>query len=397
MPFSVPKGFRLAGVHCGIKKDPSKEDLTLVVCEQPAVAAGVYTQNLFYSAPVAWDRELTPSDKMRVIVANSGNANACTGERGMRDTREMARLAAAVVGAEEAQALVMSTGIIGEYLPMDKIEAGIGSGAERLGDDEESLLSAARGILTTDKGKKVAGRTVTISGRETHITGFAKGAGMIGPNMATMLSVVLTDAPLTSDDAQVTLKAAVDESFNCISVEGHTSTSDTVLLLASGAAGGDPLSGDDFAAFRTALTELCIELARMIPDDGEGASHLINIDVRGCATREDAHRIAKSVANSSLVKTGIAGADPNWGRIVSAAGYAGVPFNPDGVSLSLNGHAVFQNGVPVPFDESVVSRAIRDQRETFIVLQFSQGDAHARFWTSDLTIDYVRFNADYHT
>jgi len=397
MAICVPKGFRVAGVHCKIKGDPAKEDLTLVVSDGPAVAAGVYTQNLVHAAPVALDRQRTPSDRIRVVVANSGNANACTGERGMRDAEQMGRLAAATCGARPDQALVLSTGIIGAFLPMQKIAQGIQSAAGKLGCDEPSLVSAARGILTTDTVHKLSGRTVSVAGGEIQITGMAKGAGMIGPNMATMLAVVLTDAALGRDTAQKLLAEAADESFNCISVDGHMSTNDTVLLVANGAAVGRPLEGEDLGALRRALGEVCGELARAIPADGEGASHLITIRVGGCASRRDARRIAKTVAESPLVKTAIAGADPNWGRIVSATGYAGVPFDPGKVNLRLNGFPLYQDGAPVSFDGQAVSDSIRSRRETLIELEFGEGDAEARFWTTDLTAEYVRINADYHT
>ena len=275
----VPGGFRLSGVHCGIKSNPAKNDLTLIITDRPCVAAGVYTQNLIFAAPVAVDRARTPSPRMRAVVANSGNANACTGERGMRDALEMARLGAAVGQAADDQALVLSTGIIGEYLPMEKIAHGIQSAAQCLGNDEASFIHAARGILTTDRGPKVAQRTVEVGGRSIRIAGMAKGAGMIGPNMATMLGIVMTDAHLTVETAQTLLQRTADASFNCISVEGHTSTNDTLLLLASGQAGGAPLEQRLLDQFGESLLELCVELARTIPDDGEGATHLITIDV----------------------------------------------------------------------------------------------------------------------
>jgi glutamate N-acetyltransferase/amino-acid N-acetyltransferase len=243
----------------------------------------------------------------------------------------------------------------------------------------------------------LAERSLEVAGATLRITGMAKGAAMIGPRMATMLGLVLTDAALDPADLQAALTAAVDDSFNCISVDGHMSTNDTVLLLANGAAGGDKLSGADLAAFRRALDEVCLDLAKAIPDDGEGATHLVTIDVTGCASRDAAHRIAKTVAESMLVKTAIAGADPNWGRIVSAAGYSGVAFNPNGVSLHVNGHLLYRDGAPVAFDAATVSAAIKDQRETSIVMSFAEGDARVRFWTTDLTAEYVRLNADYHT
>ncbi len=397
MAVRVPKGFLVAGVHCGLKRDLRKPDLTLIVSETPAVAVGVYTQNLVYAAPVALDRQRTPSDRIRVVVVNSGNANACTGQRGLEDAREMARLAAEAVGAEEDQALVLSTGVIGQYLPMDKIAHGIKLAAAQLGSDEQALISAARGMMTTDTVYKLAGRTVSLRRREIQITGMVKGAAMMGPNLATMLGVIMTDAGLDIPSAQAMLRAAVADSFNCINVDGHMSTNDTVLLLANGAAGSGLLSGADLASFGQTLNDLCIELARMIPADGEGASHLITIEVSGCKTREDALQIARTVANSPLVKTAITGADPNWGRIVSAAGYAGVPFDPAGISLYLNGTLLYQGGTPVEFDAQAVSESIRNNRDTLIQLELSEGNASGRFWTTDLTAEYVRLNADYHT
>jgi len=397
MAIRVPKGYLLAGVHCGLKRDLRKQDLTLIASESPAVAVGVYTQNLVYAAPVALDRARTPSDRIRVVAVNSGNANACTGERGLRDAYEMARLAAEACGAQEDQALVLSTGVIGHYMPMELIAQGITSAAAQLGSDEEALISAARGMMTTDTVHKLAGRTFSLKRREIQITGMVKGAAMMGPNLATMLGVVLTDAVLEIPAAQAALATAVADSFNCINVDGHMSTNDTVLLLANGEAGGGPLAGDDLVAFGQQLNEVCAELARAIPADGEGASHLITIEVSGCATREDALQIGRTIANSPLVKTAIYGADPNWGRIVSAAGYAGVPFNPDQMTLHLNGHLLYQGGSPAEFDAKAVSDSIRNSRDTYIQLQFAEGSAKGRFWTTDLTVEYVRLNADYHT
>ncbi len=394
---ALPQGFRFAGLYSGVKRDKSKLDLSLVVSDRDAVAAGVYTQNRVFAAPVELDRSRTPSSAMRLVVINSGCANACTGPRGLSDAEQMAELAAAACGARGAQALVLSTGVIGEFLPMDKISAGILAAAGKLAATEEALVAAANGMLTTDTRHKLAGRTLELGGRTIHITGMAKGAAMIGPNMATMLGLVLSDAPLEIETAQAVLREAADMSFNCISVDGHMSTNDTVLLLANGAAGGSPLVGKDLNEFRQAIGAVCADLARAIPADGEGATHLITIDVTGCSTLAAARLIARTVANSPLVKTAIAGADPNWGRIVSAAGYAGIEFDPQGVDLHVNGHLLYQRGVPVDFDEAAVSASIRDHHETSVVLKFSEGAAQIRFWTTDLTAEYVRLNADYHT
>ena len=333
------------------------------------------------------------------LILNNTDARACQylGQRGLRDAREMARLSAVARGAGEDQALVLSTGVIGEFLPMEKIARGIQAATASLGSDEKALISAARGLMTTDTVHKLAGRTVSLGGVEVLIAGMAKGAAMIGPNMATMLGVVLTDATLRPQTAQATLKSAVDTSFNCISVDGHMSTNDSVLLLANGAAGATPLVGDDLTAFGKALEEVCVELARSIPADGEGATHFVTIEVVGCLTRENARTIAKTIANSPLVKTAVAGADPNWGRIVSAAGYSGVSLDPAGVSLRVNGFLLYRSGVPVNFDARAVSDSIRDNRDTLIQLELTDGNAAAGFWTTDLTAEYVRLNADYHT
>jgi glutamate N-acetyltransferase/amino-acid N-acetyltransferase len=397
MSIRVPQGYSMAGVHCRLKRDPQKQDLSLIMSEVPASAAGVYTQNLVCAAPVELDRQRTPSGDIRCVVICSGVANACTGERGLRDAEQMARLAAAACGAKEEQALVLSTGVIGQFLPMDKIEQGISAAAVKLGTSEACVLSAAKGMLTTDTVHKLFGRTVTIGGIEYIIMGLAKGAAMMGPNMATMLSLVITDAPLTPTSAQHALTAATSDSFNCISVDGHTSTNDTVLFLANGAAGGKPLSGENFEKFLSVLEDVCIDLARSIPADGEGATHLITLEIHGAATRETALTLAKTVANSPLVKTAITGADPNWGRIVSAAGYAGVPIDPQGVTLKVNGYLLYENGAPVDFNAAEVSKSIGENRDTLIQLYFSEGKAFRRFWTTDLTAEYIRLNADYHT
>jgi glutamate N-acetyltransferase / amino-acid N-acetyltransferase len=309
----------------------------------------------------------------------------------------MAAWAAEAVGARPEQALVMSTGVIGSMLPMDKIQAGIQAAARELGDDEWSLENAARGIMTTDTVPKLRAREITIAGTPTRITGIAKGAAMIGPNMSTMLALVMTDAAVRVADAQSALVDAVDESFHCISVDGHMSTNDTVLLLANGATGGPVLEGKGLEDFRTTLLEVCEDLAQSIPADGEGATHLITVEVHGCRSRQDAPKISKTIADSPLVKTAIAGADPNWGRIVSAAGYAGVEFDPSKVTLHLNGLLLYERGAPVDFNPDAAAKSIAADRDTSIVLIFEEGKSCARFWTTDLTAEYVRLNADYHT
>ncbi len=397
MAEQLPKGFKAAGVYTGVKRNSDKLDLSLIVSDAPCVAAGVFTQNLVFAAPVKLCRERTPSASIRAVVINSGNANACTGDQGDRDAETMAAQTASAVGCAPSDVLVLSTGVIGQFMPMEKIVPGIAAVASRLAADEDAIAAAARGMMTTDTRPKICSRTVTIDGRSISLCGIAKGAAMIGPNLATMLAVVMTDARLNVADAIEGLKDAADESFNCISVEGHTSTNDSVILLANGAAGGPALAGASLAKFQATLVEVCEDLAQSIPADGEGASHLITVEVHGCRTRDEAIQIAKTVADSPLVKTAIAGNDPNWGRIVSAAGYAGVPFDASKVCLHLNGSLLYERGQPAPFDGDAVSSAMAADRNTGIVLLFDEGESSARFWTSDLTAEYVRLNADYRT
>lgn len=394
---SLPAGFRAAGIHCGIKSDPQNPDLTLFVSDRPASAAGVFTQNRVCGAPVVVSRQRVPSETARAVLINSGNANACTGQQGIDDALASTSAVASLIGCRPEDVLVCSTGVIGHLLPMEKLAAGIPQAFERLDATPDAFSAAARSMMTTDTIPKQAHRRINVDGTPISMTAAAKGAAMIAPNMATMLAVVLTDAALTPQQADELLRSAVDRSFNRISVDGHTSTSDTVLLLANGAAGDVATTPDAIAAIGAAVTEVCEELAEAIIRDAEGATHFIVVDVRGLESETDALRIARSVADSPLVKTAMAGGDPNWGRIVSAAGYAGVPFDERELSLTINGTLVYRGGVPVPYDESAASRSIRDSYDTSLVLTFQQGDGAGRILTSDLTADYVRLNADYTT
>jgi glutamate N-acetyltransferase/amino-acid N-acetyltransferase len=396
-PVPLPAGFRAAGVYCGIKKDPALLDLSLFVSDVPATAAGVFTTNLVNGAPVKVSRSRVPRSTARGVVINSGNANACTGEQGLADARWMTGLVAAQLGCADEDMLVCSTGVIGRFLPRDRLEAGIPDAVGQLNASPESFERAAHGIMTTDTFAKLATRAGEIGEHSIRISGVAKGAAMIGPNMATMLSVIMTDAGLASADAQAMLKHAVDRSFNCISVEGHMSTSDTVLLLANGAATRDALSAHEHTRFQQMLNEVTADLARAIIADAEGAAHEITIDVRGLRTRAEAFAIAKVVAESALVKTAIAGGDPNWGRIVSAAGYAGVKLEEKDISLRLNGTLLYRSGTPVAFNASEASAALKQNRQVHIELDLTLGQEAVRYWTSDLTAEYVRLNADYTT
>jgi glutamate N-acetyltransferase/amino-acid N-acetyltransferase len=393
----LPKGFRLGGLHAGIKRYATREDIALVVSDVPATAAGVYTTNLVFAAPVAYDRARTPGGGFRAIAINSGNANACTGQRGLDDAHAMAAAAAGAIGATADQVLVLSTGIIGEFLPMEKVTAGLRTVGEQLGTSPEAVVRAARGMLTTDTRPKLSGSSFTVDGTTSTLFGMAKGAAMIGPRMATMLGVVLTDAPVAVADAQRLLREAAEETFNCVSVDGHMSTNDTVLLLANGAAGGRPLNGAGLDSFAQSLRAACEVLAREIADDGEGATHVLRVEVGGCESRDAAREIARTIADSPLVKTAIHGADPNWGRIVSAAGYAGVRFDPATLLLRLNGTLLFRDGAPVAFDADAVSASIKAGREVLIEVDLQSGPGRIRFYSSDLTAEYVHLNADYHT
>jgi len=393
----IPNGFRAAATRAGIKPSGGL-DLMVLVADGPCAAAGTYTTNRVCAAPVQWDRAQTPSDRVRAVVVNAGNANAATGAAGVANVRRTAAVAAERIGCRPEDVLIASTGVIGHQLPMDRVEAGVRTVLDRVSTGEESFQEAAQAILTTDTRPKVVSSRETIDGEPVTLLGLAKGAAMIGPRMATMLGFLLTDAAVRPNDLQAILSEAVEQSFNCISVEGHTSTNDTVLLLAGGAsAGRSPLSGESLARFAAMVNSACTDLARMIPDDGEGATHRITIDVEGCRDREEARTVARAVADSPLVKTAVHGADPNWGRIVSAAGYSGVAFDESDLSLFLNGVELYRDGVPLAFDATAVSEGLRRERDVHVRLVFKLGSGSIRFWTCDLTAEYVRLNADYTT
>ena len=387
-------GYRFAAVAAGIRPDePGRLDVALVVSERPATAAGVFTQNRVCAAPVQVCRSRLPAKDVRGFVVCSGNANACTGEQGLVDAGRMTELAAKTIGVRPEQFLVASTGVIGRLLPMPKIEPAIAAAARELSPD--ALERVATAIMTTDTHPKTASRSLKLSSGDVRIAGFAKGAAMIGPNMATLLAFVLTDAAVSEKDLADLAPKAARHSFNAISVEGHTSTNDTLLFLANGP--GKPIAGADLDAFRKAATDVCAELAKAIAADAEGATHLITIEVVGTRTEDDAFRIAKTIADSPLVKTAFFGADPNWGRIVSAAGYAGVAFEERDLSLELGPYLLYERGRPLPFDAAQVSKFIRDNRELTARLTLTLGTGQATFHTCDLTYDYVRLNADYTT
>ncbi len=388
---NLPAGYRFAGVVSKLRTEPDRRDLCIVVSDRPASSAGVFTQNRVCAAPVQVSRQRIGRGTTRGFVVCSGNANACTGDQGLLDAQRMAELLASEVGCDVADILVASTGVIGRPLPMAVLEAGIPVAARAARAGADAFADAAQAILTTDTVAKTASVSV---GGET-VAGFAKGAAMIGPNMATMLGFLLTDAAVRPADLQAILRDACDGTFNCISVEGHTSTNDTVLLLANGP--GEPLHGDALTAFAEGVRTVCADLAMQIAKDAEGANHLVTIEVIGTRTDAEARTIAKAVAESALVKTAVFGADPNWGRVVSAAGYAGVAFEERELSLTMGDFNLYEAGQPQPFDAKAASAYLRDNRDVTFRLTLTHGTGRCTFYTCDLTYKYVELNADYTT
>ncbi len=394
-------GFSAAGVACGLKPG-GQLDLAIVYSERPCVVAALFTTNRVQAAPVLYDRQLLHEGQpVQAVVINSGVANACTGQRGMRDVRRMAALVGESVGVSPQNVFVMSTGVIGQPLPVDKIAAGIATAAHEL--SPEGGADAARAIMTTDTRPKEAGVRVQIGGRWITIAGMCKGAGMIHPNMATMLAVMTTDAAVAPHALQAALEYATERSFNAITVDGDTSTNDTVVLLANGLADNLPihdLDSTDYLAFREGVTIVARKLAQAIVRDGEGATKFVTIRVVGAPDVGGATKVAKAIANSLLVKTAIYGEDANWGRVLCAAGYSGVEFDPDRVSLWMGGNGdslqLVRGGEPCEIDEERAA-AILAEKEISLRLDLSGGDGEATVWTCDLSHDYVSINAHYRT
>jgi len=390
---TAPCGFEAAGVRCGLKRRGL--DLALIYTVSPARGAGVFTTNRFQAAPVLVTKDRVGRDPIHACIINSGCANACTGQRGHRDALRMADLTAAALGAPRRSILVASTGVIGAPLPMTKLAAGIKDAAASLSPDGGDR--AAEAILTTDTRPKCVSVEFDLDGRPVRVGGIAKGAGMIAPSMATMLCFLTTDADIAPGLLQSSLLAAVDRSFHRITIDGDTSTNDMVILLANGQAeAGKVTPRHGLSRFQDALDHVCTTLAREIVRDGEGASRFIEVHVQGADSDEDARRIARTIADSPLVKTAIAGGDPNWGRILAAAGRAGVPFDPDLVALRLGGVSVVRAGAAVRHDESAARAAVSGD-EVVLTLELNAGGHEAVVWTCDLTAAYVRINSEYHT
>ncbi len=394
------KGFRAVGVTCGLKKS-GNPDLALVLSDGPCAAAAVFTTSAFKAAPVLYDMALLEqAQPLRGVVINAGNANAVTGQQGQRDAAEMARLAEDACQLPPGSVAVMSTGVIGEPLPMPKIEHGIALAAQAIATAAgEQGHDAVRAIMTTDTVPKEAWAQTTLAGCPVTLAGMAKGSGMIHPNMATMLAVLVTDANIEPAALQITLRRAANVTFNRITVDGDTSTNDTVLALASGQAGNLRIQPDSAALveFEAALTRLCTELAQAIARDGEGATKLVEVTVTGAATTAEAERAAKTVATSPLVKTAIFGNDPNWGRILAAIGRSDVQVNPAGVSLQMGSFRLVEAGEPLPFDAVAAHQWLAGATEVQLVANLGMGQAQATIWTCDLSYKYVEINAEYHT
>lgn len=391
------EGIKAAGIHAGFRKNPERLDLALVVADETAVCAATFTQNRFCAAPVQLDRERAATGRIRAVVLNSGIANAATGELGLEHARESAALLAKALGCPEEEVEVASTGVIGPQLELAPFESGIPAAVATLAASPAAAHDAACAVMTTDTHPKEAALEGTLpSGTRIHLGGFVKGSGMIQPNMATMLSVVATDAAISAPAAKKALLQAVQGSFNKVTVDSDTSTNDSCFLIATGKAEGPAIEEDaaDFEVFCAALKELCQELARQIAADGEGSTKLITVDCVGARTEEEAERVARAIANSPLVKCAVFGNDANWGRVAAAAGKCGVAFDQEKVDIDFLGTAVCRKGQPVAVDEEDMLERFKAD-EVPIAISLGQGAASCRIWTCDLTHDYVSINGDY--
>ncbi len=405
---TAPRGFLAAGVRCGIKKS-GKPDLGLIVCPTGAKAAAVFTTNKITSAAVQVSKNHIKSANIYAVIVNSGNANACTGQTGIKNAITMCALTASLVARrsslegrrtkdEGRGVLVASTGIIGKQLPIEKITAGISKAASKLSASASAGLDFAKAIMTTDTKPKQTIRQVEISGRKITIAGAVKGAGMVAPNMATTLCFITTDVAITKPLLSRALKTAISNSLNKLTVDGHQSTNDTAIILASGLAGNRPIVSQcpRYKKFAKALTELCDNLAKQMALDAEGATRIFKVLVKGAATKADAAKAARAIADYPLVKCAVHGGDPNWGRIICAVGSAGVKLNPNKLSCGLGGITVFKNGKPTKFDRSKASKVV-SQIEHTITVDLGAGKQSDFCYGCDLSKDYVTINADYHT
>jgi len=397
---TAARGFLVASGTCGIKPS-GKPDLMTLFAEGPTTTAGCFTRNRVPGAPVLVSKRRVRSGAARAIVCNSGNSNVCTGKRGVNDARAMCRHAARALGVREAEVLICSTGVIGRRLPMSEIERGLESMLpSKLARGPHADARAAEAILTTDLRPKQALRTLTLGGERVHLGGIAKGSGMVAPDMATMLAFITTDARIESRPLQWSLRESVDRTFNRLSIDEDTSTSDSVLMLASGRAGPalEP-GGPDEAAFREALDDLCRDLSLQIVRDGEGATRVMHVHVRGARSTRDADRVGKAVVGSPLVKTALHGGDPNWGRLVMAIGRSGASVKPARLSIRIGEHPVVRGGEPEPdlarYAQSLTQAMRRDH--VHVSIDLGLGECEADWLGCDLSRDYIHINADYTT
>lgn len=397
---TVVPGFEAAAAAAQIKYE-GRTDMALIYSSVPCVAAGTFTTNVVKAAPVKWDQKIVKQGgAVQAIIVNSGIANACTGEEGMQYCEETAQTAAEVFGIQKEQVLVSSTGVIGKQLPMEKIQAGIHMLAQAKGNDKLCGAEAAEAILTTDTHKKEAAVQLEIGGKTVTIGAMAKGSGMIHPNMCTMLSFLVTDAVIEKEVLQKVLSEDVEETYNMISVDGDTSTNDTVLFLANGLAQNAPIcpGTEEYEAFAAAVHTVNEQLAKAIAGDGEGATALLEVEVVGAADKEQAKKISKSVVCSNLTKTAVAGHDANWGRILCAMGYAGVSFVPEQVDLFLESAAgtiqILSDGMALPYSEEKATEILSEEKVK-ILADLKLGDGKATAWGCDLTHGYIDINADY--
>jgi glutamate N-acetyltransferase/amino-acid N-acetyltransferase len=406
---ALPRGFRFAAASAGLKKrgHTGSLDVALIVSDTPASAAAVFTQNLVQAPPVILSRAHVHAspDAMRAVIVNSGNANCSVGPGGMLASRATAQHVAKILGCDVKQVVVCSTGVIGVPLPVERILKAAPGLAAGLEFSSRAFDGLTRAIMTTDTRPKRAAANCSIGGQTVRVAGCAKGAGMIHPNMATMLSFVVTDAAIAPNILDRALREVVGRTFNCITVDGDSSTNDTLLVLANGASGARKIAqanGGDYKQFVVELERVCHALALGIVADGEGATHVVEIEVRGAPSDRAAKQVAQTIAGSSLVKTAIAGADPNWGRILAAAGRAGVPFNPDHAEIWLGGMKMYgppkgaNYSIALPLDERAAHRRLLKQNVPIIV-DLHHGRGSARVWTCDFTQEYVHINASYRT
>ena len=391
---TAAKGFLAAGVHCGIKKKNGKKDVALILSATRAAAAGVYTKNRFQAPPVLLTKKHLAGGYARAIVCNSGNANACTGEQGLHDARRMAQITAEELGIAPAEVAVSSTGVIGQYLPMETVEEGIRAAARELG--REGGAAAAAAIMTTDLVSKERAYSHEIGGKMVTVGGIAKGSGMIHPNMATMLAFVTTDCAISPKLLAKALKYTADRSYNLITVDGDTSTNDMALVLANGAAGNAEITTENgnYHRFVALLQRVNTELSQMIVRDGEGATKFIEVSVKNAVSFKDGKALAMGILNSNLVKTAFFGEDANWGRIVSAMGQTEVEFDPERVDVFLGELPVFRDGRGLVFDE-VRARVILAKKDIFVTVDMKMGGQNVTAWGSDLSHGYVTINANY--